>query len=223
MKHPLADLFDTELTPVPGAEPRIAGPWRKPVHPFHVIVPPRRSDAAVARALLEGLGLDVLYLTEHKRGTGAPGAGHDVTSGDAHPLPAPPRPWWMSALAAFCLASVAFLLPRDLFFPETRDVEVWFGFEVRGALAVATAPLHWAIFLVGAWGFWTQRRWILPAASAYAFYVAFSHLVWSEASPNGRGLATGLAQAALLSVPGILLWRASRRKTGRERAGKPAL
>jgi hypothetical protein len=116
----------------------------------------------------------------------------------------------MTALALFCFVTVAFLVPRDLFFPETRDVEVWFGFEVRGTSALLTAPLHWAIFLVGAYGFWFQRRWILPAAAAYAFYVALSHLVWSEASPKGHGWVAGLAQALVLSIPGVLLLRAGR-------------
>jgi hypothetical protein len=114
----------------------------------------------------------------------------------------------MSAAAAFCLVTIAFLVPRDLFFEETRDVEVWLGFEVHGRAARLTAPLHWAIFAAGAWGFWTQRPWIVPAAAAYAFYVALSHLVWSEASPHGRGWPTGLLQAALLSIPGALLLRA---------------
>ena len=54
------------------------------------------------------------------------------------------RAWWMTALAAFCALTVLFLVPRDLFFAETRDVEVWFGFEVRGRAALLTAPLHWA-------------------------------------------------------------------------------
>jgi len=129
--------------------------------------------------------------------------------GDTSSLPAP-RPRWMTALAVFCLVTVVFLVPRDLFFPATRDVEVWFGFEVHGRAALLTAPLHWAIFLLGAYGFWFQRPWILPAAAAYAFYVALSHLVWSEASPNGHGWVAGLAQALLLSVPGVLLLRARR-------------
>jgi len=129
--------------------------------------------------------------------------------GDTSSLPAP-RPRWMTALAVFCLVTVVFLVPRDLFFPATRDVEVWFGFEVHGRAALLTAPLHWAIFLLGAYGFWFQRLWILPAAAAYAFYVAGSHLVWSEASPDGHGWVAGLAQALLLSVPGVLLLRARR-------------
>jgi len=118
------------------------------------------------------------------------------------------RPRWMTRLALFCAATVLFLVPRDLFFAETRDVEVWFGFELRGTWALATAPLHWAIFGVGAWAFWTRQPWVLPVAAGYAFYVALSHLVWSETSPNGRGWPAGLAQAAAFSVPGVLLLRA---------------
>jgi hypothetical protein len=116
----------------------------------------------------------------------------------------------MTGLAAFCLATFAFLVPRDLFFAETRDVEVWLGFELRGTEAALTAPFHWAIFLVGAFGFWRERPWILPAAAGYVFYVAVSHLVWSEASPNGRGWPVGLVQAAAISVPAVLFWRAHR-------------
>jgi hypothetical protein len=121
------------------------------------------------------------------------------------------RPWWMTGLAAFCLLTVVFLVPRDLFVAETRDVEVWLGFEVRGRAALLTAPLHWAIFAVGAWAFWTRRPWIVPAAAGYVFYVALSHLVWSEASPHGNGWRIGLAQAAALSLPGWLLLHARRR------------
>ena len=120
------------------------------------------------------------------------------------------RPWWMTAMSVFCLATVAFLVPRDLFLDRTRDVEVWLGFELRGTLALLTAPIHWAIFLVGAWAFWTQRSWILPSAAAYAFYIALSHLVWNEVSPHGGGWVAGVAQALAFSVPGVLLLRAHR-------------
>ena len=87
---------------------------------------------------------------------------------------------------------------------------MWGGFELHGAAARWTAPLHWLIFAVGAWGFWRARPWIVPAAAAYVFYVALSHLVWSEASPHGNGWLVGLAQAAAISIPGILLLRAAR-------------
>lgn len=125
------------------------------------------------------------------------------------------RPHWMTACAAFCALTVAFLVPRDLFFAETRDVEVWLGFEVYGRAAQLSAPLHWAIFAIGAWGFWTQRPWIVPAAAAYAFYVALGHLIWSESSPHGRGWRVGLLQAALFSIPGVLLLYAHRRAPAR--------
>jgi hypothetical protein len=88
------------------------------------------------------------------------------------------RPRWMTALAVFCAATVVFLAARDLFVPHVRDVEVWFGFELRGAAARWSAPLHWAIFAFGAWGFWRARPWIVPAAAGYLLYVAISHLIW---------------------------------------------
>jgi len=123
----------------------------------------------------------------------------------------------MTALAVFCLLTVVFLVPRDLFFAETRDVEVWLGFEVRGTAALLTAPLHWALFGLGAWGFWRARPWITPCAAIYLFYVALSHLIWSEVSANGQGWAVGLAQAAAISVPGALLLRAQARARSRAR------
>jgi hypothetical protein len=122
----------------------------------------------------------------------------------------PLRPWWMTGLAVFCVVTVMFLVPRDLFLADTRDVEVWFGFEVRGVAALLTAPLHWAIFGVGAWAFWYQRPWVVPSAAGYAFYIALSHLIWSEASPHGYGWPSGLASALVISIPGILLLRARR-------------
>jgi hypothetical protein len=116
----------------------------------------------------------------------------------------------MTAMALFCAATVVFLIPRDLFYSDARFVEVWFGFELHGTAAQLTAPLHWAIFALGAWGFWRQKPWIAHAAAGYAFYVAASHLVWSEASPNGNGWKIGLVQAAAFSLPGFLLLRAGR-------------
>jgi len=114
------------------------------------------------------------------------------------------------ALALLCAATVVFLAARDLLLPEIRDVEVWLGFELHGLAARLTAPLHWAIFAFGAWAFWRGKPWIWQAAAAYVFYVALSHLVWSEASPHGRGWPMGLAQAAAISLIGALLLRISR-------------
>jgi hypothetical protein len=120
------------------------------------------------------------------------------------------RPWWMTALAIFCVASVAFLVPRDLFLDHTRDVEVWFGFEIHGTAALLTAPIHWIIFLVGAWGFWFSTPWILTSAAAYSFYIAFCHLVWNQVSPNGSGWPAGVAEAVGFSIPGVLMLYARR-------------
>ena len=108
-------------------------------------------------------------------------------------------------LAAFCALTVVFLAARDLFVPEVRDVEVWFGVELHGAAALATAPLHWALFAFGAWAAWRAKPWLWQAAAAYAGYVAVSHFVWNVSSPAGHGIPAGLAQAAALSAVGLLL------------------
>ena len=68
------------------------------------------------------------------------------------------------AMALLCAFTVAFLASRDLFLPEVRDREIWFGFEIRGAAALWTAPLHWALFGAAGWAFWKNMRWIWPAA-----------------------------------------------------------
>ncbi len=117
------------------------------------------------------------------------------------------RPLWATALAAFCAATVVFLVVRDVLIPDVRDTEVWLGFEVHGWAARITAPLHWAIFAVGAWAFWTLRPWVWPWASVYAFSIAIGHLVWNLTSEAGGGLGAGLWQLALFSIPAIaLLW-----------------
>jgi len=113
----------------------------------------------------------------------------------------------MTALGVICLAVLIISIPRDLFFADSRDVEVWLGFELRGPLALLTAPIHWAIFAVGAWAFLTDRRWIVPWAVGYVLYAAVAHLIWSEVSPNGRGWHIGLVQAIAISTFALLLRR----------------
>ena len=49
------------------------------------------------------------------------------------------RPGWMTVVAVICAATVVVSLTRDLLLPASRDVEVWFGFEITGPLAYATA------------------------------------------------------------------------------------
>ena len=124
------------------------------------------------------------------------------------PQPVTSRPLWMTALLVVCLLGVIVNVYRDVLIADSRNVEVWFGFEFTGWVAKLTAPLHWAILAAGAWGIWKLRPWMWPWASLYVFYVALSHLVWSEASAQGRGWPIGLLQAAAISVVAIALWRA---------------
>jgi hypothetical protein len=81
---------------------------------------------------------------------------------------------------------------------------------VTGWPALLTAPIHWAIFAAGAYGFWNGRSWAAPCAAGYLFYAAFAHVVWSEASPHGRGIAIGLLQGAAISAVGLLILRQHR-------------
>ena len=106
---------------------------------------------------------------------------------------------------------------RDLTLPHVRDTEVWLGFEVHGAWARATAPLHWAIFAAGAWAFWTRRPWVWTVSAVYAFQIAVGHLIWNLTSPNGGGWLDGLWQLALFSVPAFALLRG--RRLARDPAG----
>jgi hypothetical protein len=115
------------------------------------------------------------------------------------------QPGWMTVVAVLCFATCAVTLVSDLFVPAARGTEVWFGFEVTGPLALATAPLHWAMFATAGWAFWTGRIWIVGWAAAYLFYVAMSHLVWSEVSPHGRGWPIGLVQATVIGGLAYLL------------------
>lgn len=115
------------------------------------------------------------------------------------------RPLWATALAVFCAVAALFLAARDIFVPEVRDVEVWFGVELRGVAAIATAPLHWALFAWAAWAYWNSKSWVWPWAAVYAFAIAASHGIWNLTSPAGGGGFAAAWQVALFSVPGFLL------------------
>jgi len=139
-----------------------------------------------------------------------------AASGPAEPAK---RPVWATGLAVFCAATVVFLMGRDLFVPEVRDTEVWLGLELHGRLARWTAPLHWAVFACGAWGYWRMRRWVWPWASVYALQIAVGHLVWNVTSPSGAGWGAGWAQLVLFSLPAAgLLWARPKREPPAPRA-----
>lgn len=117
-------------------------------------------------------------------------------------------------MVIFCLVTIVFLVYRDLALPHVRNTEVWFGFEVRGTWAMATAPLHWGIFAAGAWLFGTghPRAWFYSAV--YAAYIAFSHLIWNLTSPNGGGLGEGVVQLALFLMPAaFFFWVHGKRRS----------
>jgi hypothetical protein len=131
-------------------------------------------------------------------------------------------PRWMQVLALVCFFTLVTNALRDVFYAPARGVEVWFGFEVTGTWALLTAPIHWAILATGAWALWTGRPWAAAAVAGYLFYAALAHLVWSEASPNGRGWRIGLVQATAISAAAIAILRLNARMPpGRTRVTPP--
>jgi hypothetical protein len=114
----------------------------------------------------------------------------------------------MTAAAIYCAGTLIGTFGGDMLVQKARDVEVWLGFEVTGPLALATAPIHWAIFAFFTWALWTNRRWVVPWVATYVFYAAISHFVWSVTSAHGRGWMIGAAEAIGISIVGVLLLRA---------------
>ena len=58
-----------------------------------------------------------------------------MTAQDALDRKAPaPTPRWMRVVGAVRALAFVINVARDLFLPESRAVEVWFGLEVRGPL-----------------------------------------------------------------------------------------
>lgn len=118
------------------------------------------------------------------------------------------RPWWMNLIWFFCIYMTFIYLPFDLFIkPVAEDQEVWFGFMLTGWAAKLTAPLHWAIYAAGAYGFWKMRWWMWPWAAVYVAQIAVGMGIWSLLDPRG-GPWIGAASMALMAVPAIALWRA---------------
>jgi hypothetical protein len=115
----------------------------------------------------------------------------------------------MNLLFALCAYMTFVYVPFDLFWkPVEKDQEVWLGFLVEGWAAKATAPLHWAIYAAGTYGFWKMRAWMHPWAALYVAQIAVGMLVWNFTDPYGRGRgALALPVFAAFSALAWLLWR----------------
>jgi hypothetical protein len=133
------------------------------------------------------------------------------------------RPWWMTALLAFCAYMTVAYVPFDLFWkPVETDTEVWLGIPLHGWWAKATEPLHWAIYAAGTWGFWKMRSWMHPWAAVYTASVAVGMLVWGATDPRGgQALAAGALGAVLFGVLAVALWRTRIRFATRAGDGIP--
>ncbi len=118
------------------------------------------------------------------------------------------RPVWMNALMFFCLFMAIVYVPWDFFFkPVASDEEVWFGILLTGWWAKATEPLHWAIYALGAWGFWHMKSWLHPWALLYTAQVAIGMLLWNLLDSRGGGIVSASVSAAPFAVLCMMLWR----------------
>ena len=119
------------------------------------------------------------------------------------------RPWWMNGLFYFCLYMTFIYMPFDLFYkPVAVDEEIWFGFTLHGWWAKATAPLHWVIYGLGAYGFWRMKSWMWPWAAVYAAQVVIAMAVFNVVDYRGGGWLAGLVAGAIFAIPMVALWRA---------------
>lgn len=125
------------------------------------------------------------------------------------------RPGWMNALMLFCAYMAFVYVPWDFALkPVAADEEVWFGVRLHGWWAKATEPLHFAIYALGAYGFWHMRPWMWPWAALYTAQVAIAMAVWPVLYREELG--GGALRAAAVAVPAFLafgalavaLWRA---------------
>ncbi len=121
-----------------------------------------------------------------------------------------PRPWWMNGLMVFCLFMAVVYMPWDMFVkPVAEDQEAWFGIIFTGWAAKATEPVHWAIYALGAYGFWRMRPWMWPWAAVYVAQVAFGMLLWPIVYIGGvAGFVLGVASVLPFGGLTLALWHA---------------
>ena len=122
------------------------------------------------------------------------------------------RPWWANIALAVALFGTFVFSPYDFFFvPFDHAEEVWFGITFHGTAAKIGEVAHWIVWATFAYGLWRMRPWLPVAACLYFLQVALAHLVWSVASPRGRGIAIGVIQAAVFATAAAIAFRARSR------------
>ena len=115
----------------------------------------------------------------------------------------------------FCAYMAFIYVPWDFLSKPVADAEeVWFGIMLTGMAAKATEPLHLAIYLAGAIGFWRMSPNLHPWAALYVLQVAIAMFVWNLINDGSRGVISGL----LITLPflglAFALWRSRNKFTG---------
>ena len=106
----------------------------------------------------------------------------------------------------FCVYMTFIYMPFDLFVkPVAEDHEIWFGFALTGWWAKATAPLHWLIYGLGAYGFRHMKPWMWPMGGVTPVVIAM--VVWNFINVRGGGLNAAIISGLIFTVPMVALLR----------------
>ena len=87
------------------------------------------------------------------------------------------RGWFLSVMTVlFLLLAISdFTKPLEFVYPTATSGIVEFGHKFRSVWNTAILGVMFGfLFLVYSYGLWNLRRWVLPIAIAYAFYVPFN-------------------------------------------------
>jgi hypothetical protein len=83
--------------------------------------------------------------------------------------------------------------------PESDAGFVFLGQRLEGAANTVMGPLFGLLLAVYAYGVWTQRRWVVPLAIAYAAYVVANLVLFAARAPKAQvpGLGFMVVYAAV--------------------------
>lgn len=98
------------------------------------------------------------------------------------------RGWFLSVMAVlFLLLAISdFTKPLEFVFPTATSGIVEFGHKFRSVWHTAIlGAIFGALFVIYAYGLWNLRRWVLPIAIAYAFYVPFNVVLFNRNHEEG--------------------------------------
>jgi hypothetical protein len=107
-------------------------------------------------------------------------------------------------LIALCLVALAMAGAEsvEMLGPADDYRHVWFGLELAGTKAMVAGLVDVSIYIVGAAGLWTRRRWARIAAMIYLLYLLVSFVIWGVRGADGQDVLSVMAWQ-MLALPFI--------------------